>query len=314
MADSFSELEKRRILALLPEGRDLMRVASAKIYTAGKSSSWLYSDLEGLLCYIWDYNEKSRYLALYEFNTYEKLFQMQLYQNFSKFYTVLSEDFHCFETNNGFIGLKFVENKEAQAFQSTLKNCEDNMVNQLLKRNSNLHLKRRDKYKKGKEFILSIKEKFLKEEEFSTNDDSTRELTETELKEGIEVCKPKYYEILNSITYDKEKKNFNLKQIPDELKAVFKRVGLKKSDLKKEALALSILKHIMLCMDHLQTKKYERTKHLLKIENKVSTRKNTDEEVDFFSRKSFSSFEETKRNIELCKLVSSKFIYLNSQK
>lgn len=289
MADSFSELEKRRILALLGEGSDLLKIASIKLYTTGKSGqNWLYSDLDGLLCYVIDYQNKTRHLILYQFKTYEKLFQIELYKNFSKYYSVLSDDFHCFETNNGFIGLKFVDNCEAANFYQSVKKFDDNFINQLFKNNFNY--RRRDKYKKGGEYLVTLREKFM--EDGLINEDIVKSYDAKVFEEGVEICKPIYYELLNTIFYNKEKKVFNLQNIPKEVKSLFIKSGLKKKDLKNESLALNIFKAFIICFDQLQLRKKEKTHKLLKKENRVDFSNINEAEEDFFMRKSISNLED----------------------
>lgn len=297
--DSYNEFEKRRILAILGDNRDLMEIASAKLYTTGKEgSTWLYSDLEGFLCHIIDYTDKSQLLILFDFNTFEKLYQFEVYQDFPKYYTVLSEDFHCFETKNGFFGLKFAEKSEAANFNTKVKKLDTKAVTQLFKK-ANLN-RRKDKYKKGKEFVQKIKKKFLSQGLVSN-------VNCDEIDDAIEIRAPRYYEILNHITYDKEKKLFKVNKMNTEMKNLFKIVGVKKSDFKNESLALTIFRNIAVCYDQLQLKKMEKTQKLLKLESNKVYLKSYDEDT-FFERKSFTNYEEEKMKLK----TMNSFVSYNS--
>lgn len=66
----------------------------------------------------------------------------------------------------------------------------------------------------------------------------------------------------------KKKKLFNMKSIPLNLKNLFKRLGIKKSDFKNEHLALNIFKFFMKFFDELQNNKKSKIHNLEKIGNK----------------------------------------------
>jgi hypothetical protein len=265
--ETYTELEKRRVLALLGEGRDLMEMVSAKIYTTSKEvSNWLYSDLEGFLCYIIDYNEKSQYFILYDYNTFEKLLQFELYNDFSKYYHELSNNFHCFETNNGFIGIKFQAESEAKTFCNRVMKFDSKAVYLLFKKtNAN---RRKDRLRRGRENVLLVKEKFMSELNLESNSQGQEELNSVIIEEGLEILKPSYFEIFNNFTYDKETKAFKVNKINSEMKNLFKLAGIRKSHFKNETLALNIFKFFALCYEQLQNMKRSKTKNLQKIDSK----------------------------------------------
>ena len=82
---------QKKILATLEPGLDLTLISSnVKLYTSNKEGkNWLYSDLEGLLCFILDYNLKTKYLVLYNSFSFEKIFQYELYKDFQKYFKSL---------------------------------------------------------------------------------------------------------------------------------------------------------------------------------------------------------------------------------
>lgn len=278
--ETYTELEKRRVLALLGEGRDLMEMVSAKVYTTSKDvSNWLYSDLEGFMCYIIDYNEKSQYFILYDFNTYEKLLQFELYNDFSKYYNELSSNFHCFETNNGFIGIKFQAEIEAKLFCNRVMKFDSKAVYLLFKKtNAN---RRKDRLRRGRENVLVLKEKFKSELNIESNIQLQEHSSSVIIQQGLEILKPSYFEIFNNFTYDKETKTFKINKINSEMKNLFKLAGIRKSHFKYESLALNIFKFFALCYEQLQNIKKSKTKNIHKIDSKRISIK--DEKLDLKS-------------------------------
>jgi len=291
-SDTFSEFEKRRILSVVGDSRDLMEISSAKIYTNSKEGlCWLYSDLEGFLCYLIDYHEKVQLLVLYDYTSYEKLFQFELYSDFPKYYTKLSNDFHCFETDNGFVGLKFLNQIEADDFGTRIEKFDS--MNQLFKKSL---IRRKNKYKIGIENVSIIKEKFLEDDQ-SLEDKNFYDIDKNILQDGIEIYKPSYYHFLDCITYDSYRRIFRVQDVSSDLKKLFKLSGLKKSDFKNESLALYTFKHLALCYDALQAKKKDKRKLLKNDLNKNQLKlifEEDIEEIDPILKKSLSILEEEK--------------------
>jgi hypothetical protein len=262
LKETYSEFERRRILSILGDTKFLLEMVSAKLYTSGKDgSSWLYSDIEGFLCYVIDFAEKCILFIIFDFFTLEKIFQFELYDDFCTYYTVLWKNFHCFETNNGFIGLKFSDFIESSNFILRVKKLDKNAIAQLFKKP--LINRRKDIYKKGIEYITEIKQNLLNTKLFSVKSNIS------DMDDGIEIRKPCYYEIVNNISYDPKNKGFALNNMSQDIKNLFKMVGVKKKDFKNEALALSIFKNIVMIYDTLKKEKMEKTQKLLKRNTKV---------------------------------------------
>jgi hypothetical protein len=114
---------------------------------------------------------------------------------------------------------------------------------------------------------------------------------------GIEIFKPRYYEILENISYDKEKRVFNLKNISSDLKSLFIKAGLRKKDLKNPSFALNIFKAFILFFDSIQQKKKMQTQKIFKVKNRLDVSKIDDE--DAFYRKSMSNFEDIAKKFKV---------------
>jgi len=75
---------RKKLLSFLSNDSELLAMAQVKLMTTNKKFNfWLYSDLEGIICLILNYKEKAPYLALYNFKTIVKLFEIELYKDFS---------------------------------------------------------------------------------------------------------------------------------------------------------------------------------------------------------------------------------------
>jgi hypothetical protein len=76
----------------------------ARIFTASPEDNWKDSGLLGFLCLVFDRSTKSPYFRLFEIDTCELTFEMELYYNFADSYKNLNGFFYYFEVKNGFIG------------------------------------------------------------------------------------------------------------------------------------------------------------------------------------------------------------------
>ena len=114
---------KKKILSILPNNLELQGdIYNVKLFSCDKEGkNWLYSDVEGFLGFLIDYQLKTKYLVIYDETTYEKLFQYELYNNFNKSYEELAPDFRCFEIDSGFMGLQFDLKEDAVEFDQILK-------------------------------------------------------------------------------------------------------------------------------------------------------------------------------------------------
>ena len=242
--NTYTETERRRLLAIIGLENELQALTCAQIYTAGKDADfWLYSDIEGFLCYIFHMEDKTRYLCLYDTETYELLFKFELYKDFEKYYYNITENFHCFEVNNGFIGLRFYDVSEANFFSVIIKKFNDDISQAILSINT---IKNKVSSKKINELQQIFKKK--------VNNDifCKQELREHKVEETIEIVNPKHFELLNNIIFDREKQKFVIGQISNDLKKIFNKIGVKKSDFNDKELALKIVKNFIQSYDMCQ--------------------------------------------------------------
>lgn len=248
--NTYTDIERRRLLAIIGTHCDLQALSCAKIYTASKDADyWLYSDLEGFLCYVFDHNAKTRFLELYDTETYELLFKFELYKDFEKFYNTVVDTFHCFEVNNGFIGLKFYDANEANLFSVLVKKFTDDLSKMLLSINTT----KKGTSKQAAEMIQVFKKKL--NEDIVTKQD----FNEHYIDESLEIVTSRDFELLNNIIFDREKQKFVIGEISNDLKKIFHRIGIKKSDFEDKGFALKLVKHFIQSYDMCQKGKLNGT-------------------------------------------------------
>jgi hypothetical protein len=249
------ELIRKKILTILGSDKQLISMAQVRLYTSTKENEnseenitqncdeWLFSNLEGNLCYVLDFNKKTRYLRLFQKITFQLLFSMEIYQNFSNFYTQIDPFFHCFEINNAFIGLQFLELNSANNFLLMIKKLNDQIVKIMLESGSmKVKESRKEKKKKVSENCEILKKNFGSEGKYG------KEYCE----DCMEICKPIFYELLNFMSYNRESKEFEVGTVPKEFRNLFKNMGIKKHMLKKADTTLNFFKYFIESLDKIE--------------------------------------------------------------
>lgn len=249
------ELIRKKILTILGSDKQLISMAQVRLYTSTNETElseeniiqnndeWLYSNLEGNLCYVLDFSKKTRYLRLFENSTFQLLFHMEIYQNFSNFYTQIDPLFHCFEVNNIYIGLQFSELNSANNFQLMIKKLNDQIVQMMLESGS-MKVKelRKEKKKKFLENCEILKKNFCAEGKYG------KEYCE----DCMDICKPIFYELLNFMSYNRETREFEVGTVPREFRSLFKNMGIKKHMLKKADTTLNFFKYFIESLDKIE--------------------------------------------------------------
>ena len=218
-------MDKIKILAILPSSQELQgELYKVKLYSSDKEGEdWLYSGLEGFLALIIDNSYKTKYLCLYDPNTYQKCFQYELYKNFEKYFEALAPDFRSFEIDSGFIGLQFSKEEDAVNFERVIKrinSMKEGLFNKAsVKENQKLNKEIAGNYAKKLKELLA---------------DGDSKYDENYAEDGTHISKHRNFTILNNISYDNETKKFNFGKISDDLKETFVRFGIKKKDLESD--------------------------------------------------------------------------------
>lgn len=225
--DEIDLITKRRIIAYLGSYKEVVKIVKAKLYTTDQAADhWLDSGLEGYLCFVTDSETKTRYFIMYSYNNYEKLFEMELYNNFKDYYTQLTDYFHCFEFCEGFIGFQFFNIEAAKMFKTMVMKFDDKLL-QMLMSGGSVKIDKREIVKRN---IKIAKNKFTGNGKYDSD----------YIEEGLFINKPRYFELLGNITFDKETKKFIINE--KETIELLKRAGISKNQMKDTAFALSVFK------------------------------------------------------------------------
>ena len=230
------ELAKKKVLSILSPNLELQGdIYNAKLFSCDRDGkNWLYSDVEGYLCFIVDYQLKTKYLVIFDMTSFEKLFQYELYNNFLKFYEELAPEFRSFEIDSGFMGFQFETKEDAVNFDSIIQRLSGLTNDLFAKPRTKEDMKLKEKI--ADNYCKKLKEKFSSEDKYDENyaEDGTTILTHNNFK------------VLQNIEYDKETKQFKFGKISEELKEMFLSFGIKKKDLERDAdFAFSLLKKVI---------------------------------------------------------------------
>jgi hypothetical protein len=230
------ELAKKKVLSILTPNLELQGdIYNAKLFSCDRDGrNWLYSDVEGFLCFIVDYQLKTKYLVIFDITSFEKLFQYELYNNFLKFYEELAPEFRSFEIDSGFMGFQFETKEDAINFDSIIQRLSGLTNDLFAKPRTKEDMKLKEKI--ADNYCKRLKEKFSSEDKYDENyaEDGTTILTHNNFK------------VLQNIEYDKETKQFKFGKISEELKEMFLSFGIKKKDLERDAdFAFSLLKKVI---------------------------------------------------------------------
>lgn len=259
-----SEIERKKIISILGYNCDMMSIVKAKLYTAGKNSDeWLYSDSQGFLCYVVDYSEKARYLILYDLDNFEIIFKMKIYKDFINYFFILSENFLCFETNNGFVGFQISNKEDLVNLSNVAHKFDDEILNQLSKATKN---RKRDKYLIGLDNISILKDTFMQENKYTLDNQNNI----NNIEDSLELSKPSLYSNILDLSFDNEG-YFDISKMSKDIKTIIKNSGLKKSDFKNMNITLSFIKDLISTFDNIEQKRKATYKQIFN--NKRDTNK-----------------------------------------
>ena len=218
------DLAKKKILSILTPNLEMYGdISNVKLYSCDKDGrNWLYSDVEGFFCVIIDYHVKTFYFTIYDSLTFEKLFQFELYNNFSKYLEELAPDFRSFEIDSGFMGLRFESEEDAVNFESMIKRLSG-LRNDLFTKSNKKEENAKQNQERAKLFSSKLKEKFKSEDKYDEN----------YAEDGTTIFNHNNFKILSNISYDMNAKQFKFGKISEELKEMFISFGIKKKKFRK---------------------------------------------------------------------------------
>jgi hypothetical protein len=246
---SYTQLEKKKLNAIVGDSCDILFLSSIKLFKADcKGEDWIDLESNGILVLVLDFINKTKFLILYDDKTLQQIMKYELYLGFDNYCKQLTETFAYFEIEQGFFGIKFINPNECFLFILTIRKFNDKFTNKIistLKRGERLHEDDKNffnNYYRNKiqnHYLKILKEiniddinKYLKITEASV------ELLEKIMNEqfnknktlSLDISKMKNFNLFQRVKLDRSKKSFNIDEIPNEMKKIFKDNGLKKSD------------------------------------------------------------------------------------
>ena len=99
----------------------ILEYANARLYISYEGSEeFEYTNLEGCLCLVVSRKFSNLYLQLYEYVNNKREFEIELYSNIEKGYTVLNDTFHSIEYSNFFLGINFANKINAEKLKNAV--------------------------------------------------------------------------------------------------------------------------------------------------------------------------------------------------
>ena len=233
------EIQKKKIISFLPNHMEMVLMETGvKLYTSNKEGkNWLFSGLEGYLCFVLDNRLKTMYLILYDTFSFIKLFQYELYTDFHKHFIELAPEFRCFEIAGGFVGVQFEKAEDAQNFDGAINKFHGSFLISTFEMNSEKKEDEKNQKTKLDIYCRTLKQNFGSDSIYDTN------YTE----DGTLLQKARNFKIIEGITYNKTSGKFEFGHISDELKELFITFRIKKKNLENDAdLAYDLIKKIII--------------------------------------------------------------------
>lgn len=120
--ETVTEAQLNNIKLKLTGDSQVLIATVAKLYTNdGTNHNWLYSNLAGAFCIVVDPDLHAVLLRLYDLNSYEVLFETELYYDFNDYLLELNSCFYCFPIEAGQIGISFAKAGEARNFAAKIR-------------------------------------------------------------------------------------------------------------------------------------------------------------------------------------------------
>jgi len=119
--DNNNEINKLKRKFKIDTHCSILEVCIARIYIAYEDSeTFEFTNLEGYLCLLINRKYSCFFLNLYGFSNYKKEFEIELYTNIDKGYSILNDNFHCIEYPTFFLGINFSSKINAEKMKNSI--------------------------------------------------------------------------------------------------------------------------------------------------------------------------------------------------
>ncbi|EAR87069.1 WH1 domain protein (macronuclear) [Tetrahymena thermophila SB210] len=236
---------KKLLQQVIGNKQTIMSIAIARIFTARSEGEWIYSNLQGILCLVWDREkDNTPFLRLFDIETFDLLFEAEMYIDFHLSYASVNPTFYMFEYMNAFIGLQFISDSEASQF--SLKVMTQSLKDVKPEQNIQQQQQPKEKKKEEKEGLFGFRKGLKKivsnlfQKDGKHNQDA----------ENIEISKPISFQKVTSLQFNIKTNQFDFSNLNDEWKQIFSRAGIQQSDLSNEELAPIIFESVIRFQSH----------------------------------------------------------------
>ncbi|KAL4453206.1 hypothetical protein ABPG74_015437 [Tetrahymena malaccensis] len=221
-----------------------MSIAIARIFTARSEGEWIYSNLQGILCLIWDREkDNTPFLRLFDIETFDLLFEAEMYIDFSLSYASVNPTFYMFEYMSAFIGLQFISEEEAYSF--SLKVMNQSLKD--IKQEQNTEQQQpKEKKKEEKEGLFGFRKGLKK----IVSNLFQKDAKSNQNAENYEISKPISFKKVTSLQFNIKTNQFDFSNLNDEWKQIFSRAGILQSDLSDEDMAPIIFESVIRFQNH----------------------------------------------------------------
>lgn len=145
--ESVSEDQLANIKLKLIGDSKVLAATVAKLFTNDCTNhNWQYSNLAGAFCIVSDPDLHAVLLRLYDLNSYEVLFETEMYYDFCDYVLELNPSFYTFPIDAGQIGVSFAKTNEAKVFASRMKHVSPKSSEGTFKLPTNLWNEERDEF------------------------------------------------------------------------------------------------------------------------------------------------------------------------
>ncbi len=281
MSDTLNIVKQKLIESILLSNSqyELIHLSFARLYTGNKNQTWLYSELEGALTLVLDYTKKTAKFIMFDLITMEIIFECEWYKNFNIFYTVINDNFQCFEVNGGFIGFNIPNQNDANILLKNVMKLTDMVIIKKTKDKLECNL---SEIKKIGENNLKTLNKKVNEEYFFKNS--------LPYEEKISFDAYQLEKLFDIIEWDEESSSFLIKGNLEEMEDLVQKVSAmryagkagKVNDLRSYAMEVyNNIKNSSKANKDIEMKKnIKKKEQLIKDENERKLKEKKDKELE----------------------------------
>jgi hypothetical protein len=211
--DFYNNNEKGKLISELKLDQfcTILELCVARIYIAYEDSdNFEYTNLEGYLCLTINRKYSNLYFYLYNYSNLKKEFEIELYTNVEKGYSILKDNFHSIEYPTFFLGVNFFSSIQGEKMKNSIFYHSYIISNQVtlfsLKNSKKDESERHQKIFNELNNILNKEEKsFTKILEFSISKENSNANIEINKEEFLKIYEPTGLSYANIESHYKKK-------------------------------------------------------------------------------------------------------------